>query len=148
MIRPATPADEPAIRDCANAAFAPYIPAIGRAPAPMTADHAATIAAGTAHVAVDHAGRIDGFVVFRPEYGAMLLDTVAVRPEAQGRGTGRALIAVCENAARARGIETVRLYTNAKMTSNLALYPRLGYIETDRRTEDGFDRVYFEKSLT
>jgi hypothetical protein len=56
MIRPAPPADEPAIRACAEAAFAPYIPAIGRPPAPMTADYGAAIAAGEAHVAVDDAG--------------------------------------------------------------------------------------------
>lgn len=114
----------------------------------MTADYAAAIAAGEAHVAVDDAGRIEGFIVFRGEDGAMLLDTVAVHPDAQGRGTGRALIALCEAAARRAGLPRVRLYTNAKMTANLALYPRLGYAETGRRSENGFDRVYFEKSLT
>jgi hypothetical protein len=33
------------------------------------------------------------------------------------------------------------------MTENLGLYPRLGYQQFDRRVEDGFDRVYFEKTL-
>jgi hypothetical protein len=33
------------------------------------------------------------------------------------------------------------------MTDNLSLYPHLGYAEVDRRTEDGFNRVYFEKDL-
>jgi hypothetical protein len=32
------------------AAFAPYIPRIGRPPAPMTADHAALVTAGEVHV--------------------------------------------------------------------------------------------------
>ena len=114
----------------------------------MTADYAAAIAAGEVHVAVDQADRTNGFIVFRAADGAMLLDTVAVRPETQGRGVGLSLIAVCEAAARRAGLPCVRLYTNAKMTANLALYPRLGYAETARRSEDGFDRVYFEKSLT
>jgi GNAT superfamily N-acetyltransferase len=148
MIRPASPADEPAIRACAEAAFAPYIPAIGRPPAPMTADYAAAIAAGEAHVAVDDADRVQGFIVLRAEPQAMLLDTVAVRPDAQGKGLGRALVAFCEKAARQAGLPRVRLYTNAKMTANLTLYPRMGYVPTGRRTEDGFDRVHFEKSLT
>jgi len=33
------------------------------------------------------------------------------------------------------------------MTENLSIYPHLGYIEVDRREEDGFSRVYFEKRL-
>ena len=37
--------------------------------------------------------------------------------------------------------------TNEKMTENLTLYPRLGYCEVARRTEDGFNRVYFQKTL-
>ncbi|MEC9102228.1 MAG: GNAT family N-acetyltransferase, partial [Pseudomonadota bacterium] len=49
--------------------------------------------------------------------------------------------------ARAEGLETVKLYTNVKMQANLTLYPRLGYVETARKSEDGFDRVYFEKRL-
>jgi ribosomal protein S18 acetylase RimI-like enzyme len=146
-IRPAVPADEPAIRDCAERAYAAYVPVIGRRPAPMDADVAAQIAAGEVHVATDATGAIRGFVVFRAEAGHMLLDNVAVLPEEAGRGTGKALIRFCEDTARGRGLATVRLYTNARMSANLALYPRLGYAEIGRRTEDGFDRVFFEKTL-
>ena len=39
------------------------------------------------------------------------------------------------------------LYTNAKMTRNLDWYVKLGFVETRRIREDGFDRVYFEKTL-
>jgi ribosomal protein S18 acetylase RimI-like enzyme len=146
-IRPAIPADEPAIRVCAERAYARYVPVIGRRPAPMDADVAARIAAGEVHVATDDAGALRGFVVFRPYADHMLLENVAVLPEEAGRGTGSALIRFCEDTARSRGLATVRLYTNARMTENLALYPRLGYTETARRTEDGFDRVFFEKAL-
>jgi ribosomal protein S18 acetylase RimI-like enzyme len=113
----------------------------------MTADHAAAIAAGDVQVAVDGEGRVLGFVVFRVVEDHMLLDTVAVLPEEQGRGLGKALIGACEGAAWAAGISRVRLYTNARMTANLALYPRLGYVEAGRVREDGFDRVYFEKTV-
>ena len=41
----------------------------------------------------------------------------------------------------------VSLYTNVLMHENLELYRALGYQETDRRHEDGFDRVYFLKRL-
>ena len=146
-IRPAVAADEPAIRACAERAYARYVPLIGRRPAPMDADVAGQIAAGEVHVATDAAGALRGFVVFRDEGDHMLLENVAVLPEEAGRGTGGALIRFCEETARGRGFATVRLYTNARMTENLALYPRLGYAEIGRRTEDGFDRVFFEKTL-
>ncbi|WP_370207610.1 GNAT family N-acetyltransferase [Pararhodobacter marinus] len=147
MIRLAVAQDEPAIRDAAERAYAPYVPLIGRKPAPMLADYAAQIAAGLVHVALSKAGAFQGFIVFRPQGPAMLLENVAVLPEAAGQGIGRALIGYCEDMARAEGLRAVRLYTNAKMAANLTLYPRLGYVEIDRRVEDGFDRVYFEKPL-
>ena len=31
------------------------------------------------------------------------------------------------------------------MTENLKLYPRLGYREVDRKTDEGFERVFFAK---
>jgi len=34
------------------------------------------------------------------------------------------------------------------MHENLALYPQLGYTRTGERRENGFDRVYFEKTVT
>jgi hypothetical protein len=33
------------------------------------------------------------------------------------------------------------------MTENLELYPHLGYSETDRRLDGGFQRVFFAKRL-
>ena len=146
MIRPATPADLTQIQTCARLAYAPYIPRIGREPAPMVADFATQIAAGHVHVATDDT-RVLGFIVSYHQGDHVLLENVAIHPDAAGRGLGKALIAQCEAAARQQGATSIRLYTNAKMTENLAIYPRLGYVETDRRTEDGFDRVYFEKPL-
>lgn len=146
MIRPATPSDEPAIRDCAEQAYVRYVPLMGRKPAPMVADFAAQIAAGQVHVAIDDAGSFQGFIVFYVEDGHIMLENVAVLPRAAGRGVGKRLIAFCEEAARQRGMN-VHLYTNEKMVENLSIYPKLGYVEVGRRTEAGFHRVYFEKIL-
>ena len=148
MIRQATAADEAEIRHCAEQAYARYIPLIGRKPAPMLADFRAQIDAGHIHVAVDDGGVFQGFVVFYPEERHMLLENVAVLPDATGQGIGKALIRVCEDEARRRGFSAVRLYTNEKMIDNLSIYPRLGYAEVARRSEHGFDRVFFEKHLT
>jgi ribosomal protein S18 acetylase RimI-like enzyme len=146
MIRPAKPTDEPAVRDCAEQAYARYVAAMGRKPAPMVADFAAQIAAGEVYVATDEQGVFQGFIVFYAEEGHILLENVAVLPSAAGRGVGKALIGFCENAARERRMN-VHLYTNEKMVENLSIYPKLGYVEVARRTEDGFNRVYFEKKI-
>jgi ribosomal protein S18 acetylase RimI-like enzyme len=147
MIRKAVAVDETAIRDCAERAYRRYVAAIGRKPAPMLADYASQIAADKVHVAVDETGELAGFIVFFPVAGRMFLENVAVQPAASGRGIGKSLIRFCEDDARRLGLGAVHLYTHEKMTDNLSLYPRLGYVEVDRRTEDGFNRVYFVKDL-
>lgn len=146
MIRVANKDDEAAIRACADGAYSRYIGAIGRKPAPMIADFAAQIAARQAYLAEDENGLL-GFIVFFPRGDHMFLENVAVRPAAAGKGVGKSLIRFCENEARRLGLRAVHLYTNEKMTENLAIYPGLGYAEVDRREEDGFNRVFFEKSL-
>jgi tRNA (guanine-N7-)-methyltransferase len=91
-----------------------------------------------------------GYALFDPRVEndrAGFLDAVAVAPSHQGRGIGPRLIAAAEREMREAGAATVRLYTNAAMTGNLALYPRLGYREAGRAVQDGFDRVFFEKAL-
>lgn len=147
MIRLAVATDEPEIRQCAEQAYARYVPLIGRKPAPMTADFARQIADGVVYVATDDRAVFQGFIVFYAEHGHMLLENVAVLPSAAGQGVGKALIRFCEDAARQQGVGAVHLYTNEKMTENLSIYPKLGYVNVGQRTEDGFKRVYFEKTL-
>lgn len=139
-IRPAVPEDAPAVLSCARAAYARYVDAIGREPAPMQADFERLIPERCVWVAeVD--GRLAGFIVFFEKDSAMFLESVAVHPDHAGQGIGGALIRFCERAAVEAGFSAVVLYTNKKMTDNLSLYPRLGYRETTRRFEDGFNRV-------
>jgi GNAT superfamily N-acetyltransferase len=77
----------------------------------------------------------------------MVVDNVAVAPRLQGRGYGRALLAFAEDEARRRGLAEIRLHTNAAMADNLLMYPKLGYTETERVTQNGFDRVLVVKAL-
>ncbi len=92
--------------------------------------------------------QVRGFIVFYPRGDHLHLENVAVSVRFQGMGVGRKLIGFCEDTARAQGFERVELYTNEKMTENLDLYPRLGYRETERRREDGFNRVFFSKDIS
>jgi ribosomal protein S18 acetylase RimI-like enzyme len=146
-IRPALPSDAPAATACTRAAYARYVGRIGREPAPMAADHAALIDLGAVWVAAEPGGRIVGVLVLKPRPPALMVESVAVLPERQGRGLGRALMAFAEEHARGAGLDAVELYTNERMTENLGLYPALGYEETGRGVEDGFARVFFRKRL-
>jgi ribosomal protein S18 acetylase RimI-like enzyme len=128
-------------------AYALYVPRIGREPAPMTADYTALLEHAEVWVAEAGDGAVAGVLVLEPRAESLLLENVAVAPEAQGRGIGGALVAHAEQRARELGLPEVTLYTNVHMTENLGLYPALGYVETGRRREDGYDRVYFRKSL-
>ncbi len=145
-IRLATPADVAAIARIVDLAYAPYIARVGRKPAPMLDDHAARVRAGTAWVYAA-AGVVSGVLVLLDEADHLLLDNVAVDPAARGTGVGRALLLFAEAEARRRGHAEVRLYTNVKMTENIALYARIGYRETGRGVQAGMDRVFFAKPI-
>jgi len=144
--RLARPEDAGALRALVRAAYARYVPRLGREPAPMMDDYAARIAAGQAWI-LEEDGTPLGALILEDEPGALLLYNIAVAPESQGKGVGRRLIAFTEAEARRRGYALLRLYTNELMVENVAMYPRLGFTETHRGSEAGYRRVYFEKAL-
>ena len=145
-IRQATADDCAQVESIVARAYGRYVAAMGQKPGPMLDDYARRIADGEVFVA-EADGVVSGILVLIDADGALLLDNVAVAPEAQGKGVGKALIAFAEAEAARRSYRKIRLYTNVAMTENLTLYPRLGYRETHRVTEKGFDRIYFEKEV-
>ena len=147
MIRPAHEGEAGAVRDVVHAAYTHYVARIGKPPGPMLDDYAARIANGQAWVLED-SDRIVGVLVLEAQAEALLLDNIAVRPECQGAGHGRTLMAFAEAEARRRGFTRIRLYTHVLMTENQALYRRLGYAEIGRVTEKGFDRIYMQLNLS
>jgi ribosomal protein S18 acetylase RimI-like enzyme len=146
LIRQAESRDVASITAVVEAAYAKYVPRIGREPAPMTADYVALVAANEVWVGISDR-RVVGILVIRPGDDSLELENVAVEPGYQGRGYGRALIEFAEDEAQALGLPAVTLYTNEAMAENLQLYPQLGYVETGRGIEDGYRRVHFEKRL-
>ncbi len=145
--RPARPEEAHSLRRIVNEAYGPYIARMGKAPGPMLDDYAKRIDDGQAWV-LEMGGAIAGLVVLEDDgQGALLLDNIAVTPSAQGQGIGRRLIAFTESEARRRNCQQVRLYTHVLMVENIALYNRLGFRETGRVSEKGFDRVYMAKPV-
>ena len=52
-----------------------------------------------------------------------------------------------EREARRRGYRELKLYTHEKMTKNLAMYLALGWEETGRGEQAGYQRVFFRKRV-
>ncbi len=113
----------------------------------MVADYAGHVARGEAYL-LESGATVAGYIVTFPKQGGQFVENAALSPAFQGQGLGRKLLAFADDEARRHGFTRVFLYTNAKMTENLDFYPRLGYVETHRVHEDGFDRVYMTKELT
>ena len=146
MIRPARANDADWARALVRRAYQLYVPRMGKEPAPMLADYAALIAEGEVHVLED-AGKPAALIVIYPKHDALFIENIAVDPAAQRKGHGRVLLEFAEREARRLGLDFLRLYTNARMTENLAYYTALGFHETERREEDGYSRVFFEKRV-
>lgn len=143
-IRLARAAEVHALRALVRAAYAHYVPRLGREPAPMADDHAARIAAGQAWV-LERRGMIEGVLVLEDTPEGLLLDNIAAATP--GRGVGSALMEFAEAEARRRGHAHVWLYTNAAMVENIALYTRRGYVETHRAEQHGLHRVFMAKPV-
>jgi ribosomal protein S18 acetylase RimI-like enzyme len=143
-VRRATPADLPAVRAVVSAAYARYLDRMDRPPAPMLADYAAEVESGRLWVTGEP---IAGLIELAEAGDSLHIGNIAVHPSAQGTGLGRRLMEFAGEQARQRGLTRLDLFTNEVMTENQAIYARLGYRETARRTEDGYRRVYLEKIL-
>ena len=145
-LRPAGGADVQQVSALVNAAYGHYVERIGMLPRPMTDDYAEVIARGRVTVAESH-GAIVGVIVLSLDDEGFLIDNVAVYPSHRGKGLGRTLLEFAEAEARRMGFDSIYLYTHEKMTENLALYSRIGYVEYDRRSQGDFSLVYMRKHI-
>ena len=146
LIRRAAAADAEAAAQLVREAYQHYVPRIGRPPVPMTLDYASIVAAGHTWLA-ERGGHLVGVLVLEHFDDHVLVENLAVLPDAQGTGIGSRLLRYAEDQAQARGVHEVRLYTHELMTENRAYYPRRGYRETHRSGEPPWRRVFFAKQL-
>jgi GNAT superfamily N-acetyltransferase len=146
IIREASQADAPAAKTCVVAAFDLYIERIGKPPAPMLLDFPSEIEARHVWLAETN-GKVVGVLVQYETEEGFYIDTVAVDPRHQGTGVGRLLLQFAEQEALRLGYDSIYLCTNARMTENQIFYPRIGYVEYDRKLDKGYDRVFYRKSL-
>jgi GNAT superfamily N-acetyltransferase len=147
VIRAARPDDRDAVEGVVHAAYSIYVDRIGKPPGPMLDNYTARIADGSVSVVEDRTGNIAGIIVLIPNSDHLLLDNIAVRPNYQGQGFGRVLIEFAEREAERLGYSRIRLYTHEKMTENMDLYRRIGFVESGRGQQGGYDRVFMVKDL-
>jgi ribosomal protein S18 acetylase RimI-like enzyme len=73
---------------------------------------------------------------------ALMVPNIAVAPDAQGKGYGRPMMTFAEMEACRRGSAELRLFVNALMAENIALYRHLGFVEIERVQTEGDHRCY------
>lgn len=142
--RQAVPADLPAIKALITAAYTRYLTRMEKPPGPMFRDYGPSVEAGNTWVIGEP---IVGVLTLAPEPDHLLIENIALDPAAQGRGLGRSLMDFAEQEAARRGLTRLTLYTHEVMTENLGIYGHLGYTEVERRSENGYHRVFMEKHL-
>jgi ribosomal protein S18 acetylase RimI-like enzyme len=140
-IRPARPDEAEAVRAVARDAYAAWTPRLGRESSPMHSDYAQVVREGRAWV-LEVDGEIVGFIDLKGDTELLNIANVAVLSREQGKGYGRRLLAFAEEEAKRRGYGEIRLYVNALMTENIAIYQYVGYSEIERFQRGGADRVY------
>ena len=145
-LRPALRDDAGAIRDLVRAAYAKWIPLIGREPMPMQADYDVAVAEHDFDLLCD-GDRIVAVLetIHQPDH--LWIENIAVHPNRQGQGLGRRLLKWAERRAEIAGTSELRLVTNEAFAANVKLYKKAGY--TIDRTEPfkGGTAVYMSKQL-
>jgi ribosomal protein S18 acetylase RimI-like enzyme len=132
-IRQAVPGDVDIVqRGSADADSPAYMSALGTIPKPATEDYRPRIARGEVWI-LEIEGEPTGIVVLEGNAEHLLVYSIAVKPDAQRQGYGRALLDFADQRAIELGLHEVRLYTNEQMERNLMLYGRHGFVEIGRR---------------
>lgn len=144
--RPARPDEAPAIRALVRAAYAKWVPVIGREPRPMQADYETAVREHDFDIAL-RGGTMVALIETMLHNDHLWVENIAVAPSAQGQGLGTLLLERCEARARAAGLPELRLLTNGKMDVNIALYRRVGFtLDREEPFGDG-TVVYMSKRL-
>lgn len=147
MPRRATSSDATAIRDLSRAAYAKWVPLIGREPRPMIADYDRAVIEHMIDL-IEEWGQVVALIETIPAPDHLLIENIAVRLDRQGRGLGALLLRHAEQLASAQGYPETRLYTNAAFASNVAFYARRGYEEYRREAiAPGGIAVFMRKIL-
>lgn len=145
--RPAKPVEKDTIRDVVRAAYAKWIPVIGREPMPMNADYEKAISDHDIDLLVV-GSKVVGVIEYILRDDHLWIENIAIEPDEQGKGFGRRILEHAERTAGKSGLKEIRLLTNAAFETNVALYSRAGYVMVASEPFKGGTTVYFTKRLS
>lgn len=144
--RAALPEDATTIRTLVRAAYAKWVPVIGREPKPMSADYEHTVREHD-FALLCNGEEIAGLIETMTREDHVWIENVAVSPAHQGMGLGRRLLRHAEEIAEQCGLIKLSLLTNAAFEANVILYEKLGYVVTRREPFLGGTALYMSKTL-
>lgn len=144
--RLADESDYKTIVEIITKSFEKYIKILKKKPSSLTTDYLPLIKNNQMYVLVN-ADTVIGTVVLKMENRDMWISNMAVASCFQKRGMGGKLLLFAEEMAKKQNLKNVCLYTNSRITELLEYYKKQGFTEINRKNEDGFDRVYFSKTL-
>ena len=134
------------LSDCTKAAYAVYIPELGREPVPMTIDYKNAINEYEIWVAESSNERV-GLIMLENHTGHTVIYSVAVLPAYERHGVGGELLNHAEEVAKLHGHRHIRLYTNKLWERNITIYRRLGYVDSHVEKYKGLNVIHLMKTL-
>ena len=145
-IRRGAAGDVDLIRSFTRAAYAKWIPLIGREPLPMAADYETAL----------RQHRFD--LLYKDGVLAALIETITrddhlhiqnlcVSPKFQRLGLGRQLLNYAQEMAKQKNLPALRLDTNKYFTGNVDLYLRHGFSIAWEKPVDGGVHVHMVKHM-
>ena len=146
--RRAGPSDAAAVRALTRAAYAKWVPVIGREPLPMKVDYDKAVVNHWVDL-IERNNEVVALIEMIPRADHLFVENVAVAESHQGMGLARRLLAHATSLAKASGLAEVRLLTNKAFASNLVVYGQLGFEVTQEIPfPDGGTTVHFRKSVS
>lgn len=142
----ATPADAQGLANLARRSYEVYLPIIHAIPAPISADYGALARNHEVWILRSGAAIAASLVLIRRE-DHLLIESIAVDPDHQGKGYGRQLLEWAGERAEASGLSELRLYTNVLMTNNRDWYRRAGYLEMHEEQRGDKRIVHMRRQL-
>lgn len=90
-------------------------------------------------------GRLVGAIRTREESDLLLIGRIAIAPDQQGSGIGRALLEAAESHS---GAAEAELFTGSLSEANIRRYEHCGYVETQRVDQgEGIQEVFLRKRM-